>query len=210
VQNSSQFRHGFIKTSQAVATMNAMMNLKSFLAVVLVPSCILIIPAAAMLFGVEGSAWDAGDFVLLWVIIAAAMAAYKFVASKTPSRAYRVAAGVAVGTGVILMWVNEAVGLIGSEDNPANLMYGGVLLVGLAGAAIARLQPLGMAWAMFATAVAQFLVPVVAMVIWRPDFSAGVVKVWILNFCFVLLFAGSGRLFRHAATGSQPGGVVTA
>ena len=104
----------------------------------------------------------------------------------------------------VILWVNAAVGLIGSEDNPANLMYGGVLAVGAIGAAIARFTPLGMARALFATAFAQFLVPVVALIIWRPDFSPGVVQVFGLNFFFVLLFAGSALLFRHA--GSKPGG----
>lgn len=181
-----------------------MMNKKSLLPVVLVPSCILLIPAAAMLFKAEGWAWNPADFVVAWVFIAGAVAAYKFVASKAPNRAYRVAAGVAVATGLILLWVNGAVGLIGSEDNPANLMYAGVLAVGLIGAAIARFQPLGMARALFVTAVTQFLVPVIALILWRPDFSPGVAPVFGLNFGFVVMFAGSALLFRHA--GSKSGG----
>jgi hypothetical protein len=186
-----------------------MMNKKSFLPVLLVPSLILLIPAAAMLFKVDGWAWDAPDFVVFWVLIAGAVLAYKLVASKAPNRAYRVAAGLGVTTGLILMWVNGAVGLIGSEDNPANVMYRGVLVVGVIGAVVARLEPLGMARALFATALAQFLVPVVALIIWRPDFSPGVVQVFVLNFCFVLLFAGSALLFRHAGTASGGAGVPT-
>lgn len=178
------------------------MNTKSLLPVLLVPSCILTIPATAMLLKVEGWAWDAADFVIIWVIIAGAVAVYKFTASKAPNSAYRVAAGVALTTGVFLMWVNGAVGLIGSEDNPANLMYGGVLAVGLIGAAIARLQPLGMSVALLVTAVAQFMVPVIALILWRPDFSPGVAQVFGLNFGFVLMFAGSALLFRHAGTKS--------
>jgi hypothetical protein len=77
-----------------------------------------------------------------------------------------------------------------------------VLAIGLAGAAIARLRPSGMSMALFATALAQFLVPVIAVMIWRPDFSPGVVQVFGLNFCFVLMFAGSALLFRHAGNRS--------
>ncbi|HYD82512.1 MAG TPA: hypothetical protein VEA63_00640, partial [Opitutus sp.] len=124
---------------------------------------------------------------------------YQIVAGQAPNRVYRVAAGVAVTTGVVLLWINGAVGLIGSENNPANLMYGGVLAIGLIGAAIARLKPLGMARALIVTAVAQFLVPVVGLIVWRPDFSPGVVQVFGLNFAFVLMFAGSALLFRQAA-----------
>ncbi|MEY4938345.1 MAG: hypothetical protein RIQ93_80 [Verrucomicrobiota bacterium] len=174
------------------------MNRKSLLLILLVPSCVLLIPAAAMLFRVEGWAWGREDFVAMWVIIAAAVAAYQFAAGKAPNIAYRVAAGVAVTTGVALLWINAAVGLIGSEDNPANLMYGGVLLIGLIGAAIARLRPFGMARALAATAAAQFLVPVVALIVWRNNFGPGVPQVFALNFAFVLLFAGSAVVFRHA------------
>jgi hypothetical protein len=37
--------------------------------------------------------------------------------------------GLAVGTALFLVWSNLAVGLIGSENNPANMMYLGVLAV---------------------------------------------------------------------------------
>ena len=180
-----------------------MMNQKNLLTILLVPTCVVIIPAAAMLLRAEGWAWNAADFVIAWVVIATAVAMYKFGASKAPNRAYRVASGVAVTTGIVLLWINGAVGLIGNENNPANLMYGGVLAIGLIGAALARLRPLGMAWALFATAIAQFLVPVIAVIIWRPDFSPGVVQVFVLNFCFVMLFTASALLFRRAGSPSN-------
>jgi hypothetical protein len=181
-----------------------MMNKKSLLPVLLVPSLILCIPAAAMWFKADGWAWSAFDFIIAWVFIAGVLLAYKLVASKPVTRTYRVAAGIALATGLILIWINGAVGLIGSEDNPANMMYAGVLAIGVIGAVMARLEPSGMSRAMFATALAQFLVPVVALIIWRPDFSPGVMAVFGLNFFFVLLFAGAGALFRHA--GTQSGG----
>jgi hypothetical protein len=62
---------------------------------------------------------------------------------------------------------------------------------------------LGMSRALLATALAQFMVPVIAFAIWRPDFSPGVVQVFTLNFFFVLLFSWSAHLFRIAA---NPGG----
>ena len=152
---------------------NRTMNSKSLLPVLFVPSFILLIPLAAMLFKVDGWAWDAAAFIAAWVLMAGVGVAYKLVTRKAGSRAYRVATGVALAAGLILIWINGAVGLIGSEDHPANLMYGGVLAVGVIGAVIARLEPLGMARALFATALAQFVVPVVALIIWRADFSPG-------------------------------------
>lgn len=47
-------------------------------------------------------------------------------------------------------------------------------------------------------ALAQFLVPVVALMIRPADFSPGVAKVLGLNFFLVLLSCQSAILFRHA------------
>jgi hypothetical protein len=77
-------------------------------------------------------------------------------------------------------------------------MYAGVLAVGLIGAFIAQFQPREMARALFATAVAQALVPVIAMMIWRPPITGGLVGVFILNTFFVALWVVSALLFRHA------------
>jgi hypothetical protein len=57
-----------------------------------------------------------------------------------------------------------------------------------------------MARALFAMALAQFLVPMLALILWRNDFSPGVAQVFGLNFVFVLLFAGAALLFRYAGT----------
>jgi hypothetical protein len=45
--------------------------------------------------------------------------------------------------------------MIGSENNPINLLFGGVLLIALVGAIIARFKPAGMARTMVAAAIAQ-------------------------------------------------------
>jgi hypothetical protein len=180
-----------------------MMNMKTWLPILLIPSCLLLIPGLAMLLNAEGWDWDAADFIVMWLILASGVAAYKLVSARAPNRSYRMAAGIAATTGVVLVWMNAAVGLIGSEDNPANLMYAGVLAIGILGAASARMRASGMAHALAATAVAQFMVPIIAFIIWRPEFSPGVVKVLVLNFIFVLLFSGSALLFRRSDTQSS-------
>ena len=82
----------------------------------------------------------------------------------TASSAYRAAAGVALAAASILVWMNLAVGIIGTEDDPANSIYGGVLAVGIVGAIIARFQPQGTARALVATALAQALIAVIALI----------------------------------------------
>ena len=73
-------------------------------------------------------------------------------ARKTGNTAYRSGVGLALLAAFLLVWVNGAVGIIGSEDNDANVVYYGVLAVGLIGALIARFEPQGMSRAMIATA----------------------------------------------------------
>jgi hypothetical protein len=62
--NSPRFHDAFIKTSPASETMKPTKNKKSILPILIVPSCILMVPAAAMLFSAEGWVWDAADFVM--------------------------------------------------------------------------------------------------------------------------------------------------
>jgi hypothetical protein len=137
-------------------------------------------------------------------LLAGAGFAYRLVAIKAAgSLSYRVAAALAVFAGLSLIWVNLAVGFIGSEDNPANLLFGGVLAIGVIGTVIARLEAPGMSRALLATAAAQFLVPIIAFLVWRPNFDAGVVKIFLLNGFWVLMFVVAGVLFKHAAKSSN-------
>jgi len=120
-------------------------------------------------------------------------------ARKTGKAAYRAALGLAIGSALLLGWVNGAVGIIGSEDNNANLMYGGVILVGAIGAFLARLKPEGMARALFATAVAQTLVAVIALAGRMGSPYSGPLELVTINGFFVALFVGSAVLFTKAA-----------
>ena len=174
------------------------MQNKAILGVMLTATFILFLPLIAMQFTDE-MVWDLTDFAVAWVLLVGAGLMYKLATRKTDNVAYRAAVGIAVATALILVWMNLAVGLIGDESNPANLMYNGVLAVGIIGAIVARLQPQGMARALFSTALAQALVPVIALIIWKPQVTLGVLGVFGLNAFFVMLFVGSALLFRCAA-----------
>ena len=117
--------------------------------------------------------------------------------------AYRIAAGLALTAAFLIVWLNVAAGLIGIEDDdPANLLYVGVLAIGFIGAMIARLQPRGLARALFATALAQALVGAIALQLPNTASSGQIV---ILHGLFVALFAAAAFLFRHAGeTGFHP------
>ena len=163
---------------------------------------LLLIPLVLTLLGdgVEGQGWHwtPGDFLFAFVLLFGTGLAYELLASKSDNTAYRCAVGIAVVAALLLVWVNAAVGIIG-DDNPANVLYCGVLVVGILGALIARQQPHGMARTLCVMAMAQMVVPVMALLIWKTDFAPGVVGVFALNGFFTALWLLSAWLFRKAA-----------
>jgi hypothetical protein len=113
---------------------------------------------------------------------------------------YWAAVGLALAAACFLVILIGAVGVIGAEGDRFDLTYFGVLAVGLLGAIIARLRPHGMARALFATALAQASVAVIALVVGKQHSPvSSVPEIVLLNGFFVALFAGSGLLFRRAA-----------
>ena len=175
-----------------------------------VTALILLILLLGNLFG-DGWNWPFGAFIFAGTLLFGTSLTFELIARKGGTIAYRAAVGIACATGFVLVFINAAAGIIG--DGPVNLMYLGVLAVGFVGALIARFEARGMALALFATAVAQMLVPVIALVIWkagredllidpnspRPPFDPGIVPVFGLNAVFVMLFVGSALLFRRAS-----------
>jgi hypothetical protein len=121
--------------------------------------------------------------------------------TRTGRTAYRSALGVALAAGVILVWLSLGVGIIGKDGDPANVMYFGVLAVGLIGAMIARLRPQGMARALSAMALAQALVAAIALIAGLGLPWSGPAEILALNAFFVASFAASAWLFRRAARG---------
>ncbi len=168
---------------------------KSIVRIAIGTGLILSIPLLLLLLALWH--WKPGAPVLAILLLFGGVGlAYKLVTKKM-SKAYRFAVGVALAAVFLLVWMNAAVGGILGDD-PANMMYFGVLLVGFIGAIIARLEPREMSRALFATAFAMALVPVIALVIGTPAFANGVAAVFGLHSFFAMLFVGSALLFRHA------------
>jgi hypothetical protein len=144
--------------------------------------------------------WDVADFAILAAMLGGVGGTYELAARKAANTAYRAAVGIALVAVFILIWMNLAVGIIGGEDNPANVMYGGVLAVGIVGAIIVRFQPQGMARALVATALAQALVALIALIAGLGSTEANWpdVVITVTGF-FTALWLASAWLFRKAA-----------
>jgi hypothetical protein len=187
------------------STMSDRNTYRSVVGVALATAFILLLPLLAMRITDE-VVWDLADFAVAGALIFGTGLTYVLVARKAGNIAYRAAVGIALAAAFLLVWLTGAVGIIGSEDNNANSMYFGVLAVGIIGAIVARFRPHGMARVLLATALAQALVAVIALIFglgspWSPP-----AEILALNGFFVALFVGSAMLFRYAAREQPPAG----
>ena len=179
----------------------------NYLRWVLITAAVLAVPALLMAFnvgirdpgnGTDGVNWGPIDFALMGVLILCAGLLFEYASSRLAGNvAHRAAVGIAVAAGLFLIWANLAVGMIGDEGNPANLMYIFVLFVALVGAAIARFEPREASIAMFATAGAHTLVVVIAL-------FAGLEPELRADAFFIVAWVASGLLFRQASMASSP------
>jgi hypothetical protein len=159
---------------------------------------LLMIPLIAMQFTNE-VAWTLSDFIFAGSILFGTGLIYKLVTRKSGDITYKFAIGFALLAGLSLIWTNLAVGIIGSEDNPINLLYFGVILFGIIGALVARFGAKGMTRVMFAMAIAQALVAAIALIGgFYPNTPSAIYHIIGVNGFFIVLFVVSALLFRSA------------
>jgi hypothetical protein len=152
---------------------------------------LILLPLVAMRFTTEVN-WTASDFVFATILIGGVGLAYEVAVRISKHWAYRAGAALGLLGCLLTIWVNGAVGIIGSENNPQNEIFFGVLGVTMVGVLFSRFRPMALFWTMVATAAAQFAVFVAA---------------WVLGWGFILpitiffcaFWVSSGALFRKAA-----------
>lgn len=161
-------------------------------------AAILTIPFIAMQFSSE-VVWTLSDFIFAATLIFGTGFTYLFLTRNSDTIPYRIAMGFALGTGFLLIWSNLAVGIIGSESNVINLLYFGVIAIGVAGAVIARFKAGGMMITLFILAFAQSVIAAVAILDRYDQSPSGTLMEIIgVNGFFVALWVVSALLFRHA------------
>jgi hypothetical protein len=153
---------------------------------------LILLPLVAMQFTSEVK-WSGFDFLFAMVMIGGTGLAYEAAVRMSSSWAYRGGVAGALAGCFLLVWINGAVGIIGDEDNPANLMFLGVIAVAVAGALIARFRARGMAKAMVTAAGAQAAVAVAALVL-----GYGFIGPITVMFC--ALWLSAAFLFHRAAS----------
>jgi hypothetical protein len=154
-------------------------------------AALLLLPAIAMQFTREVN-WDATDFIVMGILMAFPLALYEVASRARQPMAYRLGVAVALAGGFLLIWVNLAVGIIGSEDNPINAWYLAAPMIALAGSSIALFKPTGMMWAMIGAAASLFAIFVYALI------TTGYFALPITLF-FAAFWATAAALFRKAS-----------
>ena len=204
---------GFVLTTFVETTAGALKEhathmstqISHYLRWMLFTGLVLLVPLAGMALQValpHGSEtirinWGLLDFLTAGVLILGAGLLYEYGSREAARVAHRAAVGIAIGAGLLLVWANLAVGLIGRDGHPANLAYVAVLAVAIGGAASGRFAPRRASDAMFAAALVQAVIAFVAII-------AGLAATPVADLFFIGLWVASGLLFRQASLTSAP------
>ena len=155
---------------------------------------LLSLPAIAMHWRVEGVDWTASDFVAMGAILAIACGSFELVLRMSGDWLYRAAGAVAIGGGLLLVWVNLAVGLVADGPNAFNLGFMAVLALGVAGALATRFDARGLSNTLLAMAAVHAGVAAVAFAIGPDRVGASLSALWLLPWLLAAaLFRGAGR-----------------
>lgn len=144
--------------------------------------------------------WTLSDFIFAGAMFGIVGGTFELAVRASGSRAYRGGAAIALATSFLLVWINLAVGIIGNEDNPLNLMFFGVIAAAIVGSIVARFQADGMARAMTVAAALQGLIGIgVLLKGWGGSAPPGLIALAVLIEIFAIFWLLSAFCFRKAA-----------
>lgn len=157
------------------------------------------LPLVAMQF-TDQVHWTLLDFVVAAFLISLPTLAFDLAVRKSDALLYRTGVALALGGAFLLAWLSIGVGIIGTKDGaPANLMYFGVILIGIVGSAAAGFRPSGIARALFAASLAQGVVTAIAIIGELGYPAAGLPAFLGINGFFVVLFLIAALLLMKSA-----------
>jgi hypothetical protein len=166
---------------------------------------LLLIPLVAMQLG-GGVNWTAGDFIFATLLILSVGIPLEVVSRRAPNVAYKVGAGLARAAGFMIIWANGAVGIIGSENNPVNIVFPLLVLAVIIGSVVTLFRPRGMAIVTALAALAHAAIAIVAIFAGWGIAEAGPVEIHsdpieilAVSALFIGLWAGAAALFWQSA-----------
>ena len=152
---------------------------------------ILCLPLIAMQFSDQVN-WDGADFLIFGLMLLIAGVTFDFVRHQSDHATYKKGMVLAILATFLLFWINGAVGIIGSEDNSANLMFFVIVLVAVLGSLISGFAAYKMKWVMYVAAASQVIVFLVAWI-------AGWGFTGPITLVFTALWLGAAKCFEKAS-----------
>lgn len=160
---------------------------------------LLLIPFIAMQFTQE-VAWSPGDFLIAGILLLGTGVSFVLITLRSELFIYRLAIGITLFSMLFLVWSNLAVGIIGAEDNPINLWYFGVVLIGVIGMLLSRFKPTGMAYTLFSMITGIIVITITALIQGMQTAPVSpLFEIIGVNLLFVILFGSGGSLFLYSA-----------
>lgn len=156
-------------------------------------AALLILPAIAMRFSPEVD-WTAFDFVFAGIILAALGIGGEIALRVGRNAPHRSGIGIAALGSFLTVWINGAVGMLGSEDEPTNLVFIALVGVAIVASLLVWFRPSIMRWIMAALSAGQFAVGIAAGLWTMPGHA---IEWGVLSF-FALIWSASAACF-HAA-----------
>lgn len=154
---------------------------------------LLALPAIAMQFTPDVD-WTGSDFLFAAVLLGMLGAGMELAVRSARNTPQRLGIALAVLGGFLTLWSNAAVGIIGSESEPTNLLFVGMVVLALVASLALKLRPAGMRWLMAALSAGQFVVGIVAGLWTMPGHA---VEWGVLAF-FALIWGASAGAFHRA------------
>lgn len=157
---------------------------------------LLAIPFIGMQFSDEIN-WSTSDFIIAGLLIFISGLAYLLFTKGSSDLVFKSACALSLFSTLLMIWANLAVGLIGNEAEPINLLYFGVVILGILGTFIARLKPYAMARALYIMASGIIGITVFALISgWHEAPGSSLAEVIGVNAFFITLFIISAGLFQ--------------
>ena len=165
------------------------------------------IPVLLLLLPYVGDApWSMGDYIFAAILFGGIGLAFELIVRTSSSLAYRLGAALAIVAAFLIVHATGAVGMIGDEGDPYNLLFFGVIALALAGAIAAGFRAQGMAYAMAGAFVAQTGLSVGGMPM---DLRGGILSavlggVWLLSAALFWRDAQSSHASNELRGGGSP------
>ena len=141
------------------------------------------------------------EFLLLGVIAAALIGGFMVLKARYSGNIhYRNGLILGIVGAFLLFWINGAVGIIGSSNNDANMLYVAMLGLGLVASLAVRFKPEGLVKVLYGMVFLQVAIPVVAILgtfdVTQPGWNTDVA---VLTAVFCVIWFWTLRQFSKAA-----------